>query len=459
MKPNDSCGTNLEPWQHLGASRPAANDGQQVKKLFSLLRVILHPWQRLKHFEDWSVVTGPQLFAPIRERTMIRVAFDPDWIFGDSSLELEVSLGLSRRYDSMEYFTRRATCSFHVSSCPKRRAFPRSRRDCPTYVIHHEPASTYSHALTMASPSSALPTSRTFITQLFDSLSTLPSDQAAAATNDNAKTNTNPLNNLSDTTRKQLLSLQVVFPTEFVPALDLLDRRLVTRFHIRNEEQVAELETVIDAGEQQQDVHMMQDTTAESEAPPQQQQQEDAHARATPFSTKRAEPMHKDKTNHLNNNTIYYVRSAQQQRSSRFATSYDTTTYYQVRLRAWNCSCPAFAFSAFPATTTTVTTRHVGNEEEEAATVHTPLHNNSTTHQELNNNKDSNNSDDDDNADNKWIFGGISLVGKETTSPPVCKHLLACVFVERCKGLFGGFVEDREVGVEEAAGWAAGWGD
>jgi hypothetical protein len=288
----------------------------------------------------------------------------------------------------------------------------------------------------MASPSPALPTSRTFITQLFYSLSTLPSDQAAAATNDNAETNTNPLNNLSDATRKQLLSFQVVFPTEFVPALDLLDRRLVTRFHIRNEEQVAELKTVVDAGDQQQDVHMMPGTTVE--------------------------PTDKDKINHLNNDsnsTIYYVRSAQQQRSSRFATSYDTTTYYQVRLRAWNCSCPAFAFSAFPATTTTVTTRHVGNEEEEeAAAVHTPLHNNnnSTIQQEVNNNKDSNNN----NADNKWIFGGISLVGKETTQPPpVCKHLLACVFVERCKGLFGGFVEDREVGVEEAAGWAAGWGD
>jgi hypothetical protein len=47
MKSNDSRGTNLEPWQHLGASRPAANDGQQVKKLLSLLRVILHPWHRL----------------------------------------------------------------------------------------------------------------------------------------------------------------------------------------------------------------------------------------------------------------------------------------------------------------------------------------------------------------------------------------------------------------------------
>ncbi|RII13190.1 hypothetical protein CUC08_Gglean004490 [Alternaria sp. MG1] len=288
----------------------------------------------------------------------------------------------------------------------------------------------------MATPSPVLPTSRTFITQLFDSLSTLPGDQTVAATNNNAKTNTNPLNNSSDATRKQLLSLQVIFPTEFVPALDLLDRRLVTRFHIRNEEQMAELKTVVDVGEQQQDVQMMQDTTVE--------------------------PTDKDEMKDFNN-TIYYVRSAQQQRSSRFATSYDTTTYYQVRLRAWNCSCPAFAFSAFPATT--VTTRHVENEETaaeaaaEAAAVHTPLHNNPTTHQELDHSKDSNNSDDN-NADNKWIFGGISLVGKETTQPPpVCKHLLACVFVERCKGLFGGFVEDREVSIEEAAGWAAGWGD
>ncbi|CAI9631176.1 unnamed protein product [Alternaria burnsii] len=315
----------------------------------------------------------------------------------------------------------------------------------------------------MATLSPVLPTSRTFITQLFNSLSTLPSDQAAAATNDNAKTNTNPLNNLSDATRKQLLSFQVIFPTEFVPALDLLDRRLVTRFHIRNEEQMAELKTVVDAGEQQQDVQMMQDTTAESEAPPQQQQQqqqhrENTHTCTTPATTKEAGPTDKDEVDD-SNNTIYYVRSAQQQRSSRFATSYDTTTYYQVRLRAWNCSCPAFAFSAFPATT--VTTRHVENEETaaETAAVHTPSHNNPTTHQELDHSKDSNNSDDNI-TDNKWIFGGISLVGKETTQPPpVCKHLLACVFVERCKGLFGGFVEDREVSIEEAAGWAAGWGD
>lgn len=56
-----------------------------------------------------------------------------------------------------------------------------------------------------------------------------------------------------------------------------------------------------------------------------------------------------------------------------------------------------------------------------------------------------------------WVFGGMSL--GEDGVPPVCKHLLACVLVDRCKGLFGACVEERRVSVEEAAGWAAGWGD
>jgi hypothetical protein len=45
---------------------------------------------------------------------------------------------------------------------------------------------------------------------------------------------------------------------------------------------------------------------------------------------------------------VYYVRSAQR-RTSRYGTSVDATSSYEVRLRAWNCSCPAFAFAAFPA--------------------------------------------------------------------------------------------------------------
>lgn len=47
------------------------------------------------------------------------------------------------------------------------------------------------------------------------------------------------------------------------------------------------------------------------------------------------------------------------------------------------------------------------------------------------------------------------LRGGET---PMCKHLLACLLVERCAGLFGGFLREREVGLEEWVGWEAGWG-
>lgn len=56
----------------------------------------------------------------------------------------------------------------------------------------------------------------------------------------------------------------------------------------------------------------------------------------------------------------------------------------------------------------------------------------------------------------EWIFGGVTL---GEGMPPLCKHLLACVLAERCKGVFGECVEERRVSVETAAGWAAGWGD
>ena len=118
--------------------------------------------------------------------------------------------------------------------------------------------------------------------------------------------------------------------------------------------------------------------------------------------------------------TLYYIRSAQL-RTSRFNTSYDTTTTYEVRLPVWNCSCPAFAFAAFPPSSTADTYHDEGEE-----------------------------------LDGLWNFGGVS---RGEGMPPVCKHLLACVLVERCGGLFRRFLEERSVGVGEAAGWAAGWGD
>jgi hypothetical protein len=237
----------------------------------------------------------------------------------------------------------------------------------------------------MSSPT--LITSRRFVTRLLSSVSaaSLPTDNASAVEE------SNPLDAVPDAAKKQLLALQVLFPNEFVAALDLLDRRLVVRFRICEE---------------------MPD-------PPQQ------HDRTTTQPT--YAPI------------VYYVRSAQA-RAPRFATSYDTTSSYEVRLRSWNCSCPAFAFSAFPPSSPPLD--NVSTEYLDEAV---------SEYEEIEANERNGNGED-----NNWIFGGTTP-GHDM--PSVCKHLLACVLVERCKGLFGGFVEERRVGWEEAAGWAAGWGD
>jgi hypothetical protein len=39
----------------------------------------------------------------------------------------------------------------------------------------------------------------------------------------------------------------------------------------------------------------------------------------------------------------------------------------------------------------------------------------------------------------------------------MCKHLLACILVERIEALKD-YVEEKEASWEEIAGWAAGWG-
>ena len=315
-------------------------------------------------------------------------------------------------------------------SCPERRAIPTLAFSSLHNLISTVPSKTYpayviliKHALTACITMSTLPTSRHFVTQLLDSL---PSSAH------NAGQNGNPLSAVDETARKQLLSLQVLFPNEFLPALDLLDRGLVTRLRIGDGEEGDAEKTEGDeaAGRHQADQAAQGDDNegAQHDDVPMPDAAE-AHTHAQHASPSiHAEPIvDHPMTNTLATitppNTTYYVRSAQQ-RSSRYTTSYDTLTSYEVRLLAWNCSCPAFAFAAFPS-------------------VHpepTP-----STHDQQGQSEDTG-----------WLFGGVSL---GDTMPPVCKHLLACVLVERCKGLFGGFVEERVVSVEEAAGWAAGWGD
>lgn len=257
-------------------------------------------------------------------------------------------------------------------------------------------------------PSSTPPTPRDFVTQLLNSLPSLPVHDTAA----------NSLNDAPESVKQQLLSLQVLFPNEFLLALDLLDRKLITRFRIGIEEPTS---TASENG-----------ATATSST----HMQHDDSPVNNPADPTTHPPPPQNTTNYTD--IVYYVRSAQQ-RSSRFSTSYDSTISYEVRLRAWNCTCPAFAFAAFPSI-----------HPEPPAPTCAPDSAPTETTDLLGTDADAK------GASMEWVFGGASLGGG---MPPVCKHLLACVLAERCRGVFGECVEERRVAVETAAGWAAGWGD
>lgn len=264
---------------------------------------------------------------------------------------------------------------------------------------------------------SALPSNRTFVTSL---ISSLPSESASQ----------NPLKDLSPPHRNVLLTLHVLFPNELLPALDLLDRGLVTRLRI------TELSDSF-AADRTDEVH------PPSSSPPRDEAGNDASSPPPP------KPDTAGQRTDLRR-TVYQVRSAQSStttsdRSRYRSVNYDATRYYEVRPQAWSCSCPAFVFSAFPASLHSPPSSPSKRQEDGDAHLAEP--------------GQLGYAGEDDAGDRKdvevmgWRFGGLSL----GTQMPVCKHLLACVLVERC-AMFGGFVEETEVGLEEWAGWAAGWG-
>lgn len=55
----------------------------------------------------------------------------------------------------------------------------------------------------------------------------------------------------------------------------------------------------------------------------------------------------------------------------------------------------------------------------------------------------------------KWQFGGRSFDGIDGGGVPCCKHLLACVLVDRWGEVLGEYAKERTVGKEEMAGLGA----
>lgn len=224
--------------------------------------------------------------------------------------------------------------------------------------------------------------------------------------------NQNPFSTLSPSelsrVKPLILTLHCLFPNELLLALDILDRGLVRR--------------LVNEDEDQDQVH----------------NGEEVHSFSFPSSS--SSPIENSKPAEA----IFLVIST----SNSTTITREEDKGYEVRLQAWNCSCPSFTISAF-------------RDPEEAGP-------------EL----DSDNIDVevDDNVDipveplsstssatttEEYRFGGTLTRGVTRSSPPVCKHLLACVLLVRCPRLFGtgtGPHSRLVVSAKELAGWCAGWG-
>jgi hypothetical protein len=210
----------------------------------------------------------------------------------------------------------------------------------------------------------------------------------------------NPLtiNSLDQSTLNLLLTLHAIFPNEFLPALDLLDRGLVTQFIPKDITPRAASSPATYFVFSAAMAHRQESATSPS-------------ARRTITSPKN--------------------RSSTGSKFHGSTSGSDTaTTYYEVRTTAWNCTCPAFTFSAFPAFSKPTThTDEVSVNVQPQRTV-------AATQQD-------------------WQWGGVS---RNQEVAPVCKHLLACILCERAHGIFGKYLKERNVSKEEMATWSAGMG-
>ena len=277
-----------------------------------------------------------------------------------------------------------------------------------------------------------LPSTRHLLTSLISTI--------ASSTQQNDMETSNPLSTTTATsqnTKSAFLTLHSLFPHDFLPALDLLDRGLVTRFVLaggfEEHEVRGQLESEI-AGNENENNDPTEDERRRLESPQDENQIPNSNYHQTEQQTRQKRKRKQT--------TVYQVRSAQRTKTSSSRSEQQTsTTSYEVRLKAWNCSCPAFAFAALPVDAAENGHRDDGSEDETAGYGLSGHKNVTAT--------------TDEEEKTAWLgYGGLTR-GKDV---PVCKHLLACVVAERCRG-FEALMEEREVGVEEVAGWAAGWGD
>lgn len=214
------------------------------------------------------------------------------------------------------------------------------------------------------------------------------------------RSNQNSLTSLpqesTELAKSALLTLHFLFPFDFLPALDLIDRQLVQKLWCQHP-----------------------DSTAVS----------------------------------IN---VFYVQSASAviasssrtgSKGGRFGNrNYAATRmHYEVRLDAWNCTCPAFAAATLKLIMGESSPESVRPQSTERQPKGSETRNEGDV------------TEDDHGKIETVLIGGVAT--KDAALVPVCKHILAAALCEASPVLFGAGMNIREVNVDELAAWAAGWGE
>jgi hypothetical protein len=321
--------------------------------------------------------------------------------------------------------------------------------------------------------SSTLPTYRTILTSLIDSLE-LPASTAAA----NASPTTDALSTATAVgagaaaptpsilapdrrTRDRLLTLHALHPTALLPALDALDRGLVTRLVVARRAASASAAASAAVGSggggaavaERMDVDAAAAGEADGDGDGRAGEEEgDAQRprRAPVYYVRSAEAAAGDEQSALGGHYHHHHRRGRGAGGARAGAA----PCYEVRLCAWHCSCAAFAFAAFPASRlapSLFAAAAPGPHDEERGRAGWPASAGGGVEP-----ADEDEQEAGDAAGGRgWIAGGLSRIDGGDVA--LCKHLLACLLAERVAGLRAYAVE-REVSAEEAAGWAAGVG-
>lgn len=289
-----------------------------------------------------------------------------------------------------------------------------------------------------------LPTPRDLLTSLFASL-TAPSPTPTPAHD----APPNPLRDVPAEKAALLSTLHVIFPSLLLPALDLLDRGLVTGVRVGNGPEGASRER--GAVRREGTGYGRETTGGTRDEEPEEDERRDRGPGARAEGVEGAEGADRPEA------AFYVVQSLASTMRQRGKEAQGR--YYLVTLRAWNCTCPSFALDAFPPGPPT-NLRVEGEHFMRAGTGGEGRVGGGGQGAEGGQSTESaravEGGQGGQGARESWSFGGASADGLSIgRHVPCCKHLLACVLSSRWGAVLGSYVPVKTVQKGEVAGLVA----